>query len=154
MPSAELTAYLRSIDAPPAVRKRAQELHRLYRAIADLRGSSVILSEVVADDGSRDFQGLWIFTDQWVMEARFSEGDQEELDGTEKHYLARWVAKPSKFDFVSATPDSRLTVEMWFAGEVVGEVHASGSNCKALANALARHISHAEPPATSLSESP
>lgn len=142
MPPVELTAYFDQIDAPPAVRARAEQLHTFYSVLTDLGEATTLLSEVVAEDGSRDFQGLWIFTPEWVMEARFSEGDSEELDGTALTRLVRWVLKATRFDFRKATPESRLTAELWFAGEVIGELHASGANCEALSSTLARYVAH------------
>jgi hypothetical protein len=100
----------------------------------------VFLSEVVAEDGSRDYRSLWVLTPDWLMEADFPEDGREELDGSAYQGLLHWALRATRYDFNNATSESRLQAELWFTGELFGEMNASGSNCDYLRELLSRYL--------------
>lgn len=136
-------AYLDGIDVPAVVRERCEVILARYGSVMGELDGEIFVSETTAEDGSRDFRSLWVLTAQWAMEADLAEQTREELDGTRYEGLVHWVLRATNYDFVSASSESRLQAELWFTGEWIGEINASGRNCDYLRDLFSRRFIHA-----------
>ncbi len=136
----DVTEYMESLDVPAPVRERTTILLRRYDALGVGRGRA-FLSEASDEDGSRQYRSLWIFTPSAVMEAELRDEDTAEMDAVRlPGNLTRLVVRVRAFDFQPATAESRLSVDLWFSDEILGQLEASGANCDRLATLLRDYV--------------
>jgi hypothetical protein len=133
--------YLDSIGAPGAVRMRIRDLLDRYARLMDLSDVDIFASESIDSEGNRTFQSLWIFSEQGGFEGRLSEESGTDLDGTPlRDRVVHWVARVQDYDFRVALPTSRLTLEISFSDQIIGELRASGPNCMRLTELIRKYV--------------
>ena len=133
-------AYLEELDAPAPVRERVAALLRNYHNLGVHEFQSFV-SETVGDDGTRQFESLWLFNRTSVMEAALREDESAELDGVRlDRALTRWAVKVRSFDLETWQPETRMSVDLWFSDEILGQLSASGANCLRLVTLLREYV--------------
>lgn len=139
----DLNDVLTEMEAPEVIRDRAHRLLGYYEALG-FRDFATLISETPGDDGVRTFESLWLFAPEGAMEGVLSEASDDDIDGAPLgSRLIRWNSKSKAYDFVQATPESRMRVQLWFTNDLWGEAHASGTNCDRLRDILRRYVTTA-----------
>jgi hypothetical protein len=133
-------AYLDSLDPPAPVRARLEQLMGHYRGLG-ARADRIFVSETLDDEGAREFQSLWLVSEAGIMEAEVREDESAEIDGVRlARALTRWAIRVRDFDFATSKPESRMSLDLWFSGEIVGQLQASGGNCLELAAVVRDYV--------------
>ena len=138
----EWTTYLKSIGFLDPLLKRAAAILRFYREIVGIEIQTIFVSEYLDSNGTRVYEGLWVFSGEHLGEAKFF-GPTERIDLVPlKNNVGHWIAKKTAFEFGGTTTDaSRLMVTCRLGeGRILGRMKASGPNCARLAEVLRKHI--------------
>jgi hypothetical protein len=139
MPGSE--PYLDSIAAPAPIRERIRTLLAAYARVVNIADADIFVSDDIDHEGNRTFSSLWVFTSSHAFEAQISAESGNRLDGTPlSSSIVHWVARSQAFEFEAADPNSRLTVEVWFSDQLLGDLSATGPNCDRLTEILRKHI--------------
>jgi hypothetical protein len=112
----------------------------MYEAIG-FTNCDPYVSETLDDDGNRNFDSLWLFNETSTMEAELTEAADDQLDGAPlTGKLVRWATRSRDYDFVRATAESRLKLELWYSDSIFGDLSGSGQNCDRLRDLMVKHL--------------
>lgn len=135
-----LQEVLAGMEAPEPVCERVRQLLQYYDALGYLEFDAFV-SESVDDDGLRHYESLWLFNDGGSMEALLTEAEDDNIDGAPlRANVVRWAARSRAYDYRNAVPESRLSLEIWYSRDLLGELNASGSNCDRLRDLMRKYV--------------
>lgn len=135
----QFTTYLKGIGMSDILTRRAEEIHEFYRAICPEEITDIFVSEFVKEDGIREYENLWFFSQKYVMEAKsFILKDLFDMTIIHKQ-LKYWTIEKMSYDFVNAMEKSRMTMSVKFE-TVSGIFKASKENCDFLRDVFRRNI--------------
>jgi hypothetical protein len=139
---AEFINYLKSIGMAKPLIDRAEEIHAFYAKLIPEPLLAIFVSEYVKEDGVRQYENLWLISKSFLMEAKnFASEDILDFQGLSK--AGYWELRKNKYDFVKATAQSRLKINVSFdeaGGDIECEFKASAENCDHLRNVFVAHI--------------
>jgi hypothetical protein len=139
MIQADFIAYLDELEVSTPVRARALAVFGFYASVLGDRIRDAFLSEYVLEDAGRQFESVWLFSDDMVMEGALSTEDHADFL-PHKRAVRYCVLKRHDYDFEYATEASRMTIEIWFDDNRFGELKASSGNCRKLKEIALDHI--------------
>lgn len=126
-------AYFASLGLTDALSDRFATLVALHERITQTPVEDVFASEYVSDEIGRVFESLWLFSGDLAMEAQTSIEDGDRFDLVPvRRSVRHWIVEMRDFDLVTATENSRMSMEVWLADNRVGTLRASGANCEQL----------------------
>jgi len=132
--------YFEEIGLSEHFLQRTLYILKLYENLGYEKIIDVFVSEYQNEDGSRNYENLWMFSKNFVSESKnFLVRDN--LDSTS--YLNRmeyWEITLKEFDFKKPTSKSRFTLRAVLKNEVKLIFRASGNNCQHLNNIFDRFI--------------
>jgi hypothetical protein len=139
--------YLDTIGMPAPFRQRVSDICAFYETLLSERLpggiEDVFVSEYVKEDGTREYESVWLFAGSYRMEAHgFTLKDNFDVAFCPAGTSYMRIEKES-YDFSQAQPQSRMSVEVTFASPVDalrGRLRASGANCDHLRVVLAKHL--------------
>jgi hypothetical protein len=104
----------------------------------------LFVSEYRDEGGNRNFESLWILTEGYMSESQgFLTGDRFDIVPVHQG-LVRLETNREHFDFVTATDQSRLSINISFPPSgstgLSGNFKASGENCTALVGVLQGYL--------------
>lgn len=103
-------AYLESVGIVGALLERVDAIIRFYESLPAQEILQIFVSEYVKEDGSREYEALWFFSMNFMMEAKgFVRGDDFDMAPIAGR-VSYWRIQKSDYDFVRATEKSRLNV--------------------------------------------
>lgn len=126
--------YLETIGTTKTARARVQEILTFYERILPEEISDIFVTDFLNEDGVREFENLWMFSDSLVMEAkRFLTTDDFDMLMLPES-IPYWQLTKQAYDFVQATDESRFTVTLQISKSsglmsMGGELKASRENC-------------------------
>jgi len=136
----QLGEYLLSIGLTQTARGRVDQIHAFYREVCPDDITGVFVTDFVTEEGLREYQNLWFFSDRFCMEAtQFMSRDWFDM-ALLKNAVVRWAIKKQNYDFEQARETSRLHIEVGLLHNVSGSFSASRENCDYLRDVLLRHI--------------
>lgn len=140
----EHVQYLQSLGLSEILIERAKAVEVFYKTITNHEIDDVVVSEYLQPDGSRVYEGFWLFAGGYVLEAKsFAANDDYDLAPIKKS-VRYWNIKKTDYDFNEATDNSRLTVRatlgMGGLGGVSIEIKASKKNCDHLKAIFLKYI--------------
>jgi hypothetical protein len=116
------TQYLSSIGIGGPIANRVEEIYAFYDEILRRIGDEIqdiFMTDYIQQDGIRQYENLWFFSDKFVMEAKlFINKDDFDFFYLKQRVDYLRVTKEN-YDFKEATEQSRLNVE-WHAAVLVG----------------------------------
>lgn len=132
--------YLRQIGIENASFERAEFVITLYTKLLPEEIRDIFVSEYTEEDGTRIYESLWIFTENFVCEARnFLKDNDIDIARKEKEITyTRWRMK--EFNFEGVREKSRLSLDFVIRRDVTGQLKASGENCEMLFTVASRHL--------------
>src|SRR4051794_10673530 len=105
-------AYLRDLGMRNALVERVTTFYHAYRALVTDPVTDIFVSEYVDDEGTRQYENLWLFWEKYVAEA-LSFVNQERSDLMTLVENVGWIGLTRReFDLHTATPASRFTVNI------------------------------------------
>lgn len=140
----EFVDYLGAIGVTTTAIGRVAEVYNFYHSIYPQEIPAVFVTDFINDEGRREYENLWFFTDSLTMEAKnFLTGDDFDAAPLRRN-LSYWSIKKQHYDFAEATDKSRLS--LYFRSEYAGggitfDLKASGENCDYLRDIFFRYVS-------------
>jgi len=125
----DFVKYLESIGITKAFRKRIETIYGFYREICPDEITGIFITDYVKQDGEREYENLWFFSEKYVMEAkRFI--TEDDFDITTIHKRIDYLTiKKQDYDFKEATEKSRLHLLFTPGITTSAEFKASKENC-------------------------
>lgn len=139
MDRSKVSDYLDLISATRVVRARVDEIVSIYNGLVP-EGSvnSILISEIVDNDGQRVLQNLWLYGEKYACEAK-NFMQEDDFDATVAKTVEYWQMKLNEFrPDLPPGPKSRINLRFTmsrgglFSGGVTGEISGSGDNCPAV----------------------
>ncbi|MDP1711095.1 MAG: hypothetical protein Q8K86_01385 [Candidatus Nanopelagicaceae bacterium] len=114
------------------IRNRVLEVRRFYAALLPGREvEQIFVSETVNEDGQRILENLsFFFGNVWCEAHNFQTEDNFDLARIGQ--VSRFVLKRDEYTTGEATTRSRLSVNVFFEGDIAGVLKASSENCDTL----------------------
>lgn len=135
----EFLAYLKSIDIGDPLTERIKNIYDFYTDICSIEIKDIFVSEYIKEDGSREYESLWFFSDDYAMEAK-QFIIQEKFDSAIiKNKINRWDLIKLEFDCKKANNNSRIMLQINFY-PIEGSLKASKENCEHLLNIFKKYV--------------
>lgn len=136
----KFTSYLSEIGMFGDTWARARELCVEFQRICLEKPQDMFVSECQGANGKREVLGLWLFSENFIMEsAGFPHS--VELTFSRRHGPAsQWEVRPVEPKGEGAKVAPGLAVRFRLNGELVGEMQASGANCARLEAIVSQYL--------------
>ena len=136
----EFIKYLESISITKALRKRIETIYEFCKGICSDEITDIFITDYIKQDGSRQYENLWFFSEKNCMEAkRFITIDNFDITPIKKR-IDFWSLQKKKYDFKKATEKSRLLLRIKFDSQMVGELKAAKENCDYLRKIVLKYV--------------
>ena len=141
-----IKSYLASIKMLSDVDiQRSKEIYDQSRVLCHEKLKTIFISNFVQTDGKEQFKDLWLFSDNYVIEAlNFSKQETLKLEMTIFSNNIQFVSiETTNLDLSQkAKDDSRLRVEFYTLSVFSCDQIASGRNCDALMSIYKKYVKH------------
>lgn len=128
----EWTEYLNLIGITGLFYKRVEEILDFYQKVYPDQAEDIFVGEYIDNDGNRQYESLWIFTESKIGEAK-KFLTEDDFDSTfSKKQIKYWSIKKENYDFLEASTKSRMVIRFILKYNTNGELKASRENCKYL----------------------
>ena len=126
--------YLGSLGTTEVMSERVEEILKIYKTLMpELLVREIFISESVSSENKKEYYSLFIFTDDYLFEAKNFISDTD-LDITYMLESVDWLRMV--FDSYDpgkpATSESRFKVRGYLVSEIDFEFRASAKNCEKL----------------------
>lgn len=123
--------------------ERTEKILGYVRQLLPEEPRYIFVSEYRDDEGNRNYESLWVLSDNFISEAKQfvsqSEFDLTSLSGG----LTRILISNHEFEFENASESSRLSVYVNLGNTgsaITGSFRASGTNCNDLNQVLTEYL--------------
>jgi len=132
--------YLESISIANALRERIETIYELCKEICPDEITGIFITDYIKEDGSREYENLWFFSEKNCMEAKqFITKYDFDITSIKKR-VNYWTIKKQNYDFKEATEKSRLFLRVGFDINLVGELKAAKENCDYLKEIILKYV--------------
>lgn len=132
--------YLDDLEMTETLKARVDEFYQMYTAICPEEITGILVTDFITDEGLREYESLWFFSDNYTMEAkRFVTEDTFDM-ATLGNAVVWWEIKKHNYDFAKAGKDSRLHLEFVLCTRITGILKASRENCDHLRDIFTKHV--------------
>jgi hypothetical protein len=136
----EFIKYLESIGIIKALRERIETIYELYKGICPDEIIGIFITDYIKEDGSREYENLWFFSEKNCMEAKqFITKDDFDINPIKKR-VNYWNIQKQNYDFKKATEKSRLFLRVEFDINRSGELKAAKENCDYLKEIILKYV--------------
>jgi hypothetical protein len=137
----EFVDYLKAIGMSEILVKRVETLCDFCRKNCPDEIKDILVTEFLKEDGVREYQSLWFFTERFVMEAKnFISLDDIDMMLLHKR-VSYWQIKKQDYDFETTTDKSRLYIAVSVENMNIGcDFKASKENCEYLKRIFRKYI--------------
>jgi hypothetical protein len=137
----EFQEYLTALQVSSVVLKRVDKLIELLHEIIPFEFSAIFLSDFITQDGTMQFDTLYLFSDKFILQARnFLQMDNFEI-GALKECISTIEIQEQDYDFITTSEKSRLTILANLAvGPRMYQFKGSRENCRYLKNIYDSYI--------------
>ena len=136
----EFTSYFQRLGLSTTLQTRIQEIFDFYATLCREDIIHVFVTEHITEDGTRNFESLWLLSSNFVMEAKGfvsrDDFDMAELSTP----ICYWEMQKQDYDFKVATDKSRMSFRFRFPSDVGGQLKASRENCDALRDLIVKYF--------------
>lgn len=136
----EMGEYLVTIEMPEIFRKRVFAIYDFYHKICPEEITGVFVTDYLNEDGTRQYENLWFFSEKCLMEAK-QFITKDDFDITPIKNIKSYIQiKKENYDFNKATEKSKinLTLGERFALECL--IKASKENCDYLKEIILKYF--------------
>ncbi len=131
--------YLGSIGLAESLKNRVSLVLEDYKQICDQPINDIFVSEFIKEDGTREYESIWLFSTSYVMEAKnFINGDDFDIVPLAKNVTYYQIIK-KEYRFGKTSDHSRLIIT-FSTDKVRGTLKASKTNCSNLWNLFLKYI--------------
>lgn len=137
----EFVTYLKSIDiAETIIDEKIEPIYEFYEEIYPDEITDIFVTDYIKEDGTREYENLWFFSEKYVMEAKlFIEKDDFDITPI-KNRIDYLEIKKQDYDFKEATGKSRLYLEFALDTRVTCKFKASKENCNYLRAIIFKYV--------------
>lgn len=136
----EFIGYLKSVGITETLYKKIETVYEFYRKICPDEITDIFITDYIKEDGSREYENLWFFSEKYCMEAKqFITKDDFDMTPIKKR-VVYWTIRKQDYDFEKVTEKSRLYIRFDTENRVIGELKASKENCHYLKDIILKHI--------------
>jgi hypothetical protein len=137
---AEFIDYLKSISLSKVLIDRITEIYENYQMLFPIEILDIFVCDYVKEDGSREYQSLWFFSDNYLLEAKefVVKFDIDICPHKDSIYYINFEFQD--FNFKIAEDRSRLRIYFEFGDDKACELKASRENCDYLMKIYRRFI--------------
>jgi hypothetical protein len=133
-------AYLEAIEMPEAFSKKAEKIYEFYRETIPEEIISIFVSDYLNEDGERQYENLWFFSETHCMEAK-QFITKDDFDITPFKVKMKYIRiQKENYDFKKATEKSKLYMSFGSTTGMVGDFKASKENCDYLKEIILQHF--------------
>lgn len=138
----EFQEYLNSIGIIGNLIERIEEIYNFYLEICPEEIEDIFINEYISEDGSREYESVWFFSDNYVMEAQnITKNDADAFDCLRiKNSIIRWEIKKQDYDFHEFSGKSRFNINTRFTNGIIGDMKSSQQNCNHLKEIFQKYI--------------
>jgi hypothetical protein len=138
----EFVSYLKAIGMTDVLVKRVEEVYEFYRSVCPDEITDIFVTDFLKEDGNRDYENLWFFSQGYVMEAKnFVTKDEFDMTPLLKSVFY-WLVEKQDYNFLKASEKSRLHIKVNFSVGLgmIGGLKASKENCDYLKDIFHKHL--------------
>lgn len=136
----EFIKYLESMGITRALRERIETIYECCKEICSNEITGIFITDYIKEDGSREYESLWFFSDKYCMEAKqFITTDDFDITPIKKRINYCTIQKQN-YDFKKATEKSKLFLRVKFDAEMAGVFKATKENCDYLKEIILKYI--------------
>jgi len=136
----EIGAYLEAIDMPEIFRKRVFMIYEFYHKICPEEIKSVFVTDYLNEDGTRQYENLWFFSEKCIMEAKqFITKDDFDIMQIKKITSYMEIQKEN-YDFNKATEKSKISLFFGLKIAIQCQIKASKENCDYLKEIILKYF--------------
>ena len=136
----EFIKYFDSIGITNALRKRIETIYEFYDEICPDEITGIFITDYMKEDGSREYENLWLFSEKYSMEAKqFITKDDFDITPIKKR-IEYWNIQKHDYDFKKSTEKSRLHLIINIDIGIVGDFKASKENCDYLKEIILKYV--------------
>ena len=133
-------SYLKSIGITATLVNKIESILSFYKDICSYKIEDIFVSEYLTEDGSRQYENLWLFSKKSAMEAKQFVSTDNYDDTVFNKKIIRWDLSKTDYDFKNATEKSRAFLNVMIQDGVSGVFKASKENCDQLLMIFKKHI--------------
>jgi len=132
--------YLQSIGMTKISIERVEIIQTFYKDICPDEITDIYVSEYLKEDGSREYENLWLFSKRYCMEAKlFLTKDDFDTTPIMKRIEYLKVEKQD-YDFNKAIDKSRMYLNFQLDTRINGNLKASRENCDHLKSIIIKFV--------------
>jgi len=132
--------YLKGIYLTDVLIHRIDQIIKEYEHLCPDEIIDIFVSDYVKEDGSREYESLWLFSGNYTMEAKeFVNKDDYDITPIKRH-ISYVSMEKQDFDFKNISEKSRFKIYFKMESDAIGENKGSKENCIYLTNILNEHI--------------
>lgn len=132
--------YLKTIGMSNTLRDKVETIFNFYTEICKMEIKDLFVTDFFTSDGVRQYQNLWFFSDNSLMEAHdFVTTDKFDASPVSCN-ITRWELTKSDYDFYVTTDKSKLKIYIRFNVDTYGELNAAKENCAYLLKIFEKYI--------------
>lgn len=120
--------------------ERVREIIDIYENVLDFKVNDIFVSEYLDQQGGRIYEGLWLFNENFIGEAKnfIAENDFDLI--SIKHSVLYFNVQFEDYNFKKATAKSRILADMVMTGNSSVTLKASGKNCDFLSDVAMKYF--------------
>jgi hypothetical protein len=136
----DFKVYLKNIGMTDILIKRVEDIYNFYQVVSPDELTDIFVTDFIKEDGSREFENLWLFTKSYMMEAKgFISHDDFDMTLMRKQ-ITYWSVEKQDYDFQKSTDKSRLHILIRLTFPLAGDLKASKENCDYLKNIFHKFV--------------
>ena len=135
----EFVGYLKAIGLTDVLINRIGTVYEFYQGVCPEELVDIFVTDLVKQDGSREYENLWLFSQGYAMEAK-SFVTKDNFDMTPQRKIVHWTIEKQDYDFRNATEKSRLYLVADAAENLHYLFKASKENCDYLREIFRKYI--------------
>ena len=136
----EFIKYLASISITKAVLEKIEKIYKFCEEICPDEITGIFITDYIKEDGSREYENLWFFSEKNCMEAKqFITKDDFDITPIKKR-VYYWTIQKQNYDFKKATKKSRVHLKFDLDTGIVGVLKAAKENCDYLKEIILKYV--------------
>jgi hypothetical protein len=138
----DMVRYIHTVGLSAEIAKRVEQIISGYEILnPTIEIEDIFISDYFKQDGSREYESLWLFSKNYILEAKaFSNTDDFDFAKLMK-MVTYWNVKKENYDFESFTDKSRLAINISLKNQITCNFKAARENCDVLKKIFIKYIS-------------
>lgn len=139
----EFESYLNSIElSSETIIKNVERLYQYASKLCPEEIKDMFVSDFIKENGSREYENLWFFSQNYMMEARNFRNDREyDIDIAKySEWISYYRTQLKDYDLVSASSESRMSLQFINNDNTTFMLKASRGNCDKLISVIENYV--------------